>query len=112
MNNARHPASVELFLPGGGPRHYYRIMVENVLADLAASLNPVVSAMWDRVLDLWNHPISFIEAVGAFVLSLFVAYIAFRLFQLVIRLGRILWGLIQIPWLRTKRRLRFSSRKL
>ncbi len=78
-------------------------MSDNVIAELTASLNQVVSAMWGRVLDLWNYPISFIEAVGAFVLSLIVAYIAFRLFQLVIRLGRIVRDLIQIPRLRTKR---------
>ena len=109
MSNARHPASAGLFLPGSGPRHYHQIMADNVIAGLTASLNQAFSAMWRGVLDLWNYPISFIEAVGAFVFTLFVVYIAFRFFQLVIRLGKILWDLLQIPWLRTKQRLRRSS---
>ena len=86
--------------------------LKEIFSALSEGVNSLLSELWNLLSELWNYPISWVgvlQGIGIFILIPIVAYIVFLLIYLEIKLGMILWDLMQIAWLLTKRRLGRSS---
>lgn len=78
-----------------------------------ASLNEVFTALWDGFNALWdsvwNYPIPWdwaIKAIGVVFLLVVGVMIAVSFYRFAVGLGKVLWDLLTIAWLLTRRRLK------